>query len=101
MVKSEIKVFVKKMFLSIVKVFNICLIASNFFEAANSLKSKVIGRAIGEVLDTLFTEFPSKILIINMNKNNSFLEDIQNEVLRWSGAPAQIYNFRAREKYNV
>lgn len=62
-------------------------------------KSFVIGNAIGKLLDTFQSEFKTKILTMNMNENNTFLEDVQNEILKTTKIPVQIYNFRANEKY--
>lgn len=62
-------------------------------------KSFVVGKAIGELLDALHMEFPSKVLTMNMNEKNYFLDEVHNEIQRWTNAPTQIYNYRAKKNY--
>lgn len=69
--------------------------------SACEAKSCALGKVIGSLLTLLNNEFPSKIVSINMNKDNAFLDDVQNEILRSTEAPTQIFNYRATSKYEA
>lgn len=78
---------------------NISVLTIAIGTKSQRVESSVIGRAIGELLDALHAEFPSKIFIMNMEEGNYFLDNVVNDILQSSDAPTQIYNYRAKEKY--
>lgn len=87
--------------MSLLIVVLLTLILPSTIGATKLSQSNAIGKAIGQTLDALHDRFPSKILTINMNKDNKLFDDIQNEVLRSSIVPVQIYNYKAENKLEL
>lgn len=48
---------------------------------ANAKDKFSVGKAIADLLNKLHNEFNSKIMLINMDKQNEKLNDLKNEIL--------------------